>query len=314
MLVLGAAAEAERVPPRSALEEQGLAAFYNLDYDQALEAFRAEAIAHPSAGAFNHVAQTIEFRAMFRAGALDSALILKTESVLQMKKVPVAAAEEAEFNSALHRAMELSQARLQKDANDTGALYALGVSHGLLGNYDAVVHKKYFDALRETTAARKLDNRVVELDPAFIDARLTQGLNDYIIGSLPLAWRMLGFLGGFHGDRERGIQSLELVAERGANNRIDAQIMLTAIYRREKEAGKSIALLNDLIARLPRNYLLRFELAEMYGDLRETGRALEVVDQVERMKTAHVPGYDRVPEDQIRALRAKVGTEERAHK
>jgi tetratricopeptide (TPR) repeat protein len=313
MLVLGAAAaEAERNPPHSALEDQALADFYNLDYDQALELFRAESVSRPSAEAFNHVAQTIVFRAMFRARVLDSGMIANTGSVLQMKKVPMAAADDAEFNSAMRRAMELSEARLKRDANDTGALYSLGVSHGLVGNYDAVVNKKYFDALRESTAARKLHNRVVELDPAFVDARLTQGLNDYIVGSLPVAWKMLGFLGGFRGDRQRGIQTLEQVAQHGVSNQTDAQLMLTAIYRREKEAAKSIALLNDLIARLPRNYLLRFELAEMYGDLRETSRALEVVDEVERMKTAHVPGYDRVPEDQIRALRKKVGSEERA--
>ncbi len=313
LVLAAAAAEGERIPPHSALEDQALADFYNLDYDQALELFRAEAVSRPAAGAFNHVAQTIVFRAMFRAGVLDSGMVANAGSVMQMKKVPVTAADDAEFNTAMRRAIELAQARLQHDANDTGALYSLGVSHGLMGNYDAVVQKKYFDALRESTLARKLHNRAVEIDPAFVDARLTQGLNDYIVGSLPLAWRMLGFLGGFHGDRQRGIQTLELVAERGTANQTDAKVMLIPIYRREKEADRSIALLNDLIARLPRNYLLHFELAEVFADMRMTGKALEEVSRVEHMKMAHVPGYDRVPEDQIRALREKIGTESRAH-
>lgn len=157
-----------------------------------------------------------------------------------------------------------------------------------------------------------MHNRATEIDAEFVDARLTQGLNDYIVGSLPLGWRMLGFLGGFHGDRQRGIHTLESVADRGAWNRIDAQVMLAAIYRREKKPEKSVALLNDLIPKMPRNFLLRLELAEMYGDLGDKSRALDIVAEVERMKADHAPGYDRVPDEKIRAIKAAVGSQEHA--
>jgi tetratricopeptide (TPR) repeat protein len=217
-----------------------------------------------------------------------------------------------EFQDAIRHAMSLAQTRLESRPDDTGALYSLGVSHGLMGNYQLVVQKKYRDALREATAARKVHNHATEIDPEFIDARLTQGLNDYIVGSLPLGWRMLGFLGGFHGDRQRGIRTLELVAEHGAWNQIDAKVMLAAIYRREKKPEKSIAVLNELIPRLPRNYLLRLELAEMYSDLGETGHAREIVAEVERMKAERAPGFESVPEDKIRKVRAKIAPQEHA--
>ena len=42
------------------------------------------------------------------------------------------------------------------------------------------------------------------------DAQLIEGVHDYIVGSLPWAWRMLGFLVGFHGDKERGIRTVVL--------------------------------------------------------------------------------------------------------
>jgi tetratricopeptide (TPR) repeat protein len=307
MLVLAsAAAEGERNPSRSVLDDAGLADYYNLDYDQALQIFRGEIAARPAPDACNHLAQALVFRAMFRAGVLDSGKILNARTVFEMPKVPMTAADQAEFNAATQHAISLAQARTQQNPNDTAALYSMGVTHGLIANYDAVVHKQYFDALRESTAARRLDSRVIAIDPNFVDARLTQGLNDYIVGTLPLAWKMLSLLGGYHGDRQRGIQTLELVAGHGSMNRIDAQVMLTAIYRREKMPDRSIALLNDLIARLPRNYLLRFELAEMYGDLGQSARALEVVNQVEQMKLTHAPGYDRIPDDQLRALRERV--------
>ena len=39
------------------------------------------------------------------------------------------------------------------------------------------------------TAARKLHNRISALEPNNVDARLVQGLHDYIVGSLPWHWR-----------------------------------------------------------------------------------------------------------------------------
>jgi predicted Zn-dependent protease len=102
------------------------------------------------------------------------------------------------------------------------------------------------------------------------------------------------------------------VADRGVWNQIDAKVMLSAIYRREKKPEQSVVVLNDLIPRLPRNYLLRLELAEMYADMGQRSRALEIVAEVERMKAEQGPGYDRVPDEKIRAARKKVGPQEHA--
>ena len=44
---------------------------------------------------------------------------------------------------------------------------------------------------------------------------------------------------------------------------MDAEIILCALYRREGQTARAIPLVSRLIERYPRNYLLRFELAEM---------------------------------------------------
>lgn len=56
---------------------------------------------------------------------------------------------------------------------------------------------------------------------------------------------------------------MHLVADKGSINTYDAQVILAAIYRREREPDQAIPLLNNLIAKFPRNYLLRFEMAQM---------------------------------------------------
>ena len=289
------------------LAEPGFVHFYNLEFEEALAAFQSEAAQHPdSADAYNHVAQTILYREMFRSGALESQLVTGTNPFLRRAKMNPSAADDKLFNDAIARAMDLAGARLKTNPNDAAALYATGVSYGLRSNYNFLVHKAWVDALHDATSARKAHHRATEADPGFTDAFLVQGLYDYIVGSLPFHWRTLGFLAGFRGNRERGIATLRLVAEKGVVNRADAAILLCAIYRRERHAQDAIPYLDDLIQRFPRNFLLRLELVQMYGDLGDKTKALEVVSQLDQLKRSRAAGFDQLPEEKIQYTRGNL--------
>ena len=289
------------------LAEPGFVHFYNLEFEEALTAFQAETAQLPdSADAYNHIAQTILYREMFRSGALESQLVTGTNPFLRRAKMNPSAADDKLFNDAIARAMELAGARLKTKPNDAAALYAMGVSYGLRSNYNFLVHKAWVDALRDATSARKAHHRATEADPGFTDAFLVQGLYDYIVGSLPFHWRTLGLLAGFRGNRERGIESLKLVAEKGRANRADAAILLCAIYRRERRAQDAIPYLHDLIERFPRNFLFRLELVQMYGDLGDKTKALEVVSQLDQLKRSGAAGLDQLPDEKIRYTRGNL--------
>jgi tetratricopeptide (TPR) repeat protein len=279
--------------------------FYNLEYDQALAIFTAEAAKHPTPDIYNHIAQTILLRQMLRSGQLESDLVAGS-SFLKMPKLNLTPEDQARFLDAVRRAMDLAQASIAANPADTAALYALGVNFGLRANYDFMVRKAWLDTLHDVTSARKLHNKVTEIDPEFIDAKLIQGLHDYVIGSLPFTWKLLGAVAGFHGDRARGIRTLKLVAEHGNADRIDATTILVAIYRREKHPENAIPLLKDLIARIPRNYLFRLELAAMYCDLGDKSKMLTAMDDLDQLKRAHAPGYEKLPEEKLRDVRERL--------
>lgn len=294
-------------PPSDPLAEPGFQHFYNLEYPEALAAFRAEVTRNPnSPDAYNHVAQTVLYREMFRSGALESELVSGSNPFLHRAGLNPSKADDQEFHDSINRAITLAEARLKTNPNDVPALYAQGVSYGLRGNYQFLVRKAYADALRDATAARKAHNRVTEIDPQFNDARLVQGAYDYVMGSLPPAWRMLGFFAGFRGDRERGIESLKQVAKLGRLNRTDAEILLCALYRRERRAKEAVPLLSGLIERFPQNFLLRLELVQMYGDLGEKQKALAVIGDVDRLKRAKSPGYERLADEKLRYTRGNL--------
>ena len=302
VLLLAVPALAANAPLSAGLEH-----FYNLEYDEAAAYFRKEAAAKPDdAAAWNHVAMSILFDEMFRFGALESELVSGTNPFLRRAKMNPSPADQQEFAAALQKAMAISQARLDKNSKDVQALYNLGVAHGLRANYNFLVRKAYMDSLRDATAARQLHNQVTELEPANVDARLVQGAYDYVVGDLPWHIRIVGFLAGFNGDKERGIRTLEDVARRGKLNDVDAEVMLCAIYRRERSLKKAVPLLQDLITRFPRNFLFRFELSQMYADLGDSASSLRVLQEIERLKVTGSPGYSRLPIEKIEFARGVV--------
>jgi tetratricopeptide (TPR) repeat protein len=274
--------------------------FYNLEYDQALAEFEKASRQDPSAiGPHNHIAQTLLYREMYRNGALETQLVSGNNPFLRQKKLNPSPQVEKQFSDEIQKAIDLANARLARNANDTGALYARGVAFGLRANYTFLVRKAWRDSLRDATAARKDSNRVTEIDPANYDARLIQGVHDYVVGSLPWSWRMLGFLVGFHGDKERGLQTLEEVSRKGKINKVDAEVLLCALYRRESQPRKTIPLLEDLLRRFPRNHLLLFEQAQIYSDLGNKDKAIAAVEKVSAMKTSGLPGYAGVSWEKI---------------
>lgn len=281
--------------------------FYNLEYDQALAEFRAAVVAHPGNPELrNNVAQALLYREMFRNGALESEMVSGNNAFLRRPKLNAPAAVEHEFHTQIATAIQLSQDQLAKNPNDTAALYSLGVAYGLRANYNFLVKKAWSDSLRDAGEARKAHNRVTELDPSNYDARLVQGVHDYVVGSLPAFYRALVNVFGVHGDRAGGIRTLQTVAAKGKHNKTDAQVLLCALLRREGRPREALPLLNDLLRRYPRDYLLRFEKEQMYSAIGDKAAALQELDQLAELRKEKAAGYGRIPEEKIVYERATV--------
>jgi tetratricopeptide (TPR) repeat protein len=281
--------------------------FYNLEFDEALEGFERAVRARPdSPELHNHVAHAILYRAMYRSGALESELVTGSNPFLRRARMNPPVEDQRRFDASITKAIGLAEARVNRNPRDVPALYSLGVSYGLRANYNFLVRKAWRESLRDATTARKLHNGVTEIDPKFIDARLLQGVHDYVVGSLPFGWKMLGFVIGFHGDKDQGIRTLQYVARNGDLNRVDAEVLLAAVYRRERNPKPAIPLLEDLVRRYPRNHLLRFEMAQMFADAGDKRRALGVVDELEKLHRSGAPGYSRVSLERIYFARGVV--------
>lgn len=287
--------------------ERGFDHFYNIEYPEAIASFEKAALADPTSPyPPEAMAQSILYQEMFRNGALDSELVEGSNSFLRRPKLNASAETESRFTAYLNKALELSQRKLAENPNDTESLHVRAVAFALRSNWNFLVRKAWRDALSDATASRKLEDQILTIRPNDPDARLGQGVHEYIVGCLPWTWRTLGFLIGFHGDKAKGLETIEAVARNGKRNKTDAEFMLCALYRRERDFHKALPLLADLIHRYPRNYLLRFEQAKMLSDAGDGKASLAALDEIERLKMAKAPGLVNTPQVKIDFQRATV--------
>ncbi len=287
--------------------QRGFDHFYNLEYPQAIAAFQNAIAAKPSdPQRHNHLAQAALFQMMFRAGALETELVTGGNPFLRRARMEPTAEEQKLFASSIGECLRLTEIALQKNPKDADAMYARGVALGFRGTYNFLVRRAWMDALRDITDARKLHNRVAELEPSNIDALMLQGVHDYIVGSLPWYYRTLGFLVGFRGDRQRGVRTVRLVAEKGKWNRVDAMILLGVVARRERRPQDAVHIILELLGQYPRNFLLLFELSQMYADLGRKSDALAALDRIEELKRGGAPGFARLPFERIEFARGNL--------
>ena len=274
--------------------------FYNLEYDAAVECFREAIETAPDNPLYhNYLAQAVLYQELYRLGALESELLTGNDHFTRHEKLRPDPAVTAGFLGAIDRAIELAGARLQTHPRDQDALYALGAAYGLRTNYRFLVQKSWRAAAGDGSAARKYHNQVVELNPRHYDALLTQGAYDYIIGSLPWHVRLFSYLVGKSGDKQRGIRTVELVAQKGDRNRVDAQVLLAIVYRREKQPEKAVRALEPLIRAYPRNYLFRLEKGHMLSDLGRKEESLATLREVEQLALSGRPEYSHIPLEKV---------------
>ena len=251
----------QSLPQLDTLRAEGYEALYNLDYEGARRRFQRMIEVAP-----DHPAGPQCFAASLWIQQLNESWELKStlysDKAYKNDKPKVDKRQVEEFRKWTRRTKQLSEARLRKDPRDVDALYFLGAAEGLEAAYSAAVERKFMSALRTGSSAVDHHRKVLELSPKFYDAELTIGLQDYVIGSLPLPLKMLAGTVGVRGSKKRGLKELEHVAKEGEWGRDVARVLLVDLYKREKRWDDSIATARQLAERFPRNYLFKLQLAD----------------------------------------------------
>lgn len=244
------------------LRRSGLEALYNLDYAKAQNDFAGIVKLDP-ANPTGHqlLAARVWIKTLYESRRLQSSLY-SAESFYTKGDDKVDPKIISEFRTLTREAKRLADVRLKANPRDIEALDALAAVAGLKASFEEAVERRHLAALRDGSEAVDRHRDVLRLDPNYIDAQLTIGLYDYVLGSLPLPAKLLAGLTGARGSKKRGLAALEKVAREGRWSRDDAKSLLILLYTREKRFPEVLTLARELSAKYPRNYLFRLEAAD----------------------------------------------------
>ncbi len=256
------------VPTRSttdATTRKGFDNFYSLDYDKSIREFETALQAHPDDPfAVNHLLSAIIFKELLRIGALDTEAYA-TDNFLDKKYIqPLDPKERERVYRLSAQSMQLSDGYLAKNPNNTDALYARGVARGLKSTYMGMAEHAWFGALRTALGARHDDERVLEIDPNYVDAKALLGIHLYVIGSLSWPAKVAASMVGVTGNKEKGLQYLRDVIAHGTPEVAwDAKIALALFLRREQRYDEALQLVGGMYQAFPRNFLVATEYAHL---------------------------------------------------
>jgi hypothetical protein len=264
------------IPARAAAGgsiEEAITRMYDFDFvgsHRILDQYIAAHPADPLPYAFT--ASAYLFSELDRLGILESEFLVDDEQIAAKKKrLDPDPVTRRRFLIAVADVESRAGAILKTNPNDKDALFAMCVAQGVSTDYMAFVEKRQISSLGLARRSNGYAQRLLRLDPKFYDAYLTAGINEYLLGSLPFFVRWFVHFENIDGNKQKGIERLQLVAREGLYFRPFAKILLGIIALREKRPRDAQRLLAELSHDYPDNPLFRNELAKVNARIASSG-------------------------------------------
>ena len=264
--------------------------YYDLDFPGAIDRFERFHQMHPGDPQATALLLDAElFQALYEQDLLDTTFYANdgfltghhaTEEDPKVRDRIFALADEA---------VREADQRIQRNPNDIDALYARGWVRALRCTYVAMVERGFASGFRLATKARDDEEKVLRLDPNYIDAKLVTGVYEYVVGALPLPFKFLIGFAGISGSKKTGMAMLKDAAARGSASSAEARTVIALFLRRESKYQEAIEVVRSLEAQYPRDYLFALEEANLRKDAGEGMAAVEAYDRI--VANSQKPGY-----------------------
>lgn len=278
---------------------------FNLDYRHAEQIFLSLQKEYP-----NHPAPPLYLAAilwldeLMRRQDLDLDRFASPAYFTTKSRTAMDPARRKAFLNYIDRSQALAKRRLAGNPADKDSQYFLGSAYGVLGSFTFTIDRNLKGAFGYGKRAYQVDRQLIQSDPKYYDAYMTVGLYDYIVGSLPWYIRWMGTVLGFQGNKERGIQYLNLAMQKGQYDSSDSRVILVVILVREGRYGEALKYAEQLYSLYPKNYLLQLNEAQILEKLGRIDPAVAVYQQVLKQAEEKKPNYDLL---QLRTFRYLIG-------
>jgi len=254
-------AQVPKIDTETALK-QAYARLYNFDFKGAQDILDRQRAVDPQQPVIVATkAAAYLFSELDRLRILELDFFTDDDKVVDRRKLVPDPTIRAKFFQAVDESDKLANARLAAKPDDPEGLLALCMTTGLVTDYAALIEKRRFGSFALAKKSHIWAKKLLDLKPPMVDAYMTFGTAEYIVGSIPFFLRWLVHMDSVEGNKKKGIDELELVAKQGKYYGPFARMLLSVIALREKRPWDAEALLSGLSKDYPENPLIREELA-----------------------------------------------------
>jgi hypothetical protein len=267
-ILAGAAASAApnvSEPTLNPVIDRGFRQMYNLEFDEAHRTFAQWESEHPSdpIGPVSNAAAYL-FAEFDRLNILHSEFFVDSSMFHRRPKVTADPAVRQAFDQELDKSAKLSDKILEASPDDADALFVRILTLGLRADFEALIERRDFDAMRVIKDSRATAEKLLMLQPNYFDAYLAIGVENYLFSLKPAPVRWILQAGGGETDRDKGVQNLRMTAEKGRYLSPYARLLLAVAALRSKDIPKARDLLGALAREFPHNRLYAQELAQLH--------------------------------------------------
>ncbi len=275
---------------RDPLVREAYQHFYDLDYPDAIERFERFHTAHqgdPQATAM--LLNAVLFQELYRLDLLDTTFYAN-DGFLSGRHATVEDPKKRDQILGLaDEAIREADWRIGKNPNDVDALFARGWVRSLKCTYIAMVERSFSGGFRLAVKAKDDNARVLQIDPDYVDAKLVVGVYEYVVGALPLGFKLLVGFAGITGSKSRGLEMLGDAGKRGVITSVEARTTTALFLRREARYKDAVEVVRTLKQEYPHDYLFCLEEANLRRDAGEGMGAVEAYRQI--VADGAKPGY-----------------------
>jgi len=269
---------------------QGYEHFYNLDFDGALGYFNKVTQQHPTEPmAWNYVLVTMIFRELYHQDLLDTTYYAHDSFLSNKRTISVSAGARQEIESLTSKVISMCDARIAANSKDKNAYFARGYAKGMHAVFITLVEHSFASAARQGYQARNDSEAVLKIDPAYADAKMAIGIQEFAVASLPRWVRMIVGIMGVGGNREGGLAMLRDAAAHGVVTSVESRTILSLFLRHDARYAEALQVQRGLAEQVPHNYLFQLEVANLLKDSGLGEQAIAAYEHV--LDLAKTPGY-----------------------
>jgi tetratricopeptide (TPR) repeat protein len=181
--------------------------------------------------------------------------------------------------------------RIEKNARDGQAYFAMALAKIVKIRW-ALTQKRYLMIAQESARIWTYLEKAKAEDPQNYDVYFPLGLLHYHLDHLPAAVRIFSALLITAADHQKGLQELEIAAQKGDLLRELAQAELSSVYTYfEEQPAQSLPITRELKEKFPRNYNFAFALANTLSELNRFAEAFVVAGEIEKAIQTGAPPF-----------------------